>query len=215
MNDNLFQTQYDVTKRSKLKIFYDEKKFLIFTLLSLLLISIVVTSFYLDSKKKKKINLSEKYVMAKIYLQNNEIEKSKKILNELVFLNDSTYSTLALFLITDKKFSEEDKRIVELFDHVIENNKFNIEIKNLLTFKKSLLQADFVSETELINTLKPLINSETLWKPHALSILGDFFFNKSEFVKAAEFYSQIMNIKGLNPAIYEHARSQLILANND
>ena len=90
MNDNLFQTQYDVTKRSKLKIFYDEKKFLIFTLLSLLLISIVVTSFYLDSKKKKKINLSEKYVMAKIYLQNNEIEKSKKILNELVFLNDST-----------------------------------------------------------------------------------------------------------------------------
>ena len=181
MNDNLFQTQYDVTKRSRLKIFYDEKKFIIFTILSVIFISIVSVSFYLESKEKKKRNLSEKYVLAKIYLQTNEIKKSKEILNKLVFSNDSTYSTLALFLIGDKKFSLKNEKMVELFDHVIENNKFNEEIKNLLTFKKSLLQADFASETELINTLRPLINSETIWKPHVLSLLGDYFFNKSEF----------------------------------
>tara|TARA_B110000438_G_scaffold302452_1_gene360167 strand:- start:614 stop:1261 length:648 start_codon:yes stop_codon:yes gene_type:complete len=215
MNNNLFQTQYDVTKKSKLKIFYETKKFLILTFLSIVLISIVGISFHLDSKEKKKIILSEKYVKAKIYLQNNDIEKSKIILNELIFSNDSTYSTLALFLIKDKKFSEENKEIVKLFDYVLKNNKFNEEIKNLLIFKKSLLEANFASETQLINTLKPLINSETIWKPHALSLLGDFFFNKSEFVKATEFYSQILNIKGLNIAIYDHARSQLILANDD
>jgi len=215
MNNNLFQTQYDVTKRSKLKIFYEKKKFLILTFLSIVLISIIGISFHLDSKEKKKIILSEKYVKAKIYLQNNEIEKSKIILNELIFSNDSTYSTLALFLIKDKKFSEENKEIVKLFDYVLKNNKFNEEIKNLLIFKKSLLEANFVSEAQLVNTLKPLINSETIWKPHSLSLLGDFFFNKSEFVKAKEFYSQILNIKGLNITIYDHARSQLILANDD
>jgi len=215
MNNNLFQTQYDVTKRSKLKIFYEKKKFLILTFLSIVLISIIGISFHLDSKEKKKIILSEKYVKAIIYLQNNEIEKSKIILNELIFSNDSTYSTLALFLIKDKKFSEENKEIVKLFDYVLKNNKFNEEIKNLLIFKKSLLEANFVSEAQLVNTLKPLINSETIWKPHSLSLLGDFFFNKSEFVKAKEFYSQILNIKGLNITIYDHARSQLILANDD
>ena len=215
MNNNLFQTQYDVTKRSKLKIFYEKKKFLILTFLSIVLISIIGISFHLDNQKKNKIILSEKYVKAKIYLQNNEIEKSKIILNELIFSNDSTYSTLALFLIKDKKFSEENKEIVKLFDYVLKNNKFNEEIKNLLIFKKSLLEANFASEAQLVNTLKPLINSETIWKPHSLSLLGDFFFNKSEFVKAKEFYSQILNIKGLNITIYDHARSQLILANDD
>jgi len=55
MNNNLFQTQYDVTKKYKLKIFYEKKKFLILTFLSIVLISIIGISFHLDSKEKKKI----------------------------------------------------------------------------------------------------------------------------------------------------------------
>ena len=46
MNNNLFQTQYDVTKRSKLKIFYEKKKYLIHNFISIVLISIIVISFH-------------------------------------------------------------------------------------------------------------------------------------------------------------------------
>ena len=34
----------------------------------------------------------------------------------------------------------------------------------------------------LLETVKPLINSETVWKPHALLLLGDYFASKHEYL---------------------------------
>ena len=102
-----------------------------------------------------------------------------------------------------------------LFDHVLENNKFEEEIKNLIIFKKALFQSHFVSELELLEALKPLINTETVWKPHALLLLGDYFASKKEYLKAKEFYVQILSLKNLHKELYNHARSQLIFITND
>ena len=215
MNENLFETQYDVTKKSKLKKFYEVNKILIFSVILILIIAIASVSFYSATKEKKKILLSDNYQAAKVYLENGDRNKVKNILKTIIFANDSTYSTLSLFLILNENLIVDQGELSNLFDHVLENNKFEKEVKNLIIFKKALFQSNFVSELELLDTVKPLISTETVWKPHALLLLGDYFASKKEYLKAKEFYVQILSLKNLHKELYNHARSQLIFITND
>ena len=215
MNENLFETQYDVTKKSKLKKFYEVNKILIFSVILILIIAIASVSFYSETKEKKKILLSDNYLAAKVYLENGDRNEVKNILKTIIFANDSTYSTLSLFLILNENLIVDQGELSNLFDHVLENNKFEKEVKNLIIFKKALFQSNFVSELELLDAVKPLINTETVWKPHALLLLGDYFASKKEYLKAKEFYVQILSLKNLHKELYNQARSQLIFIAND
>jgi len=215
MNENLFETQYDVTKKSKLKKFYEVNKILIFSVILILIIAIASVSFYSETKENKKILLSDNYLAAKVYLENGDRNKVKNILKTIIFANDSTYSTLSLFLILNENLIVDQEELSNLFDHVLENNKFEKEVKNLIIFKKALFQSNFVSELELLDTVKPLISTETVWKPHALLLLGDYFASKKEYIKAKEFYVQILSLKNLHKELYYQARSQLIFITND
>ena len=215
MAENLFEAQYDVTKKSKLKKFYEVNKILIFSVILILIIAIASVSFYSETKEKKKILLSDNYLAAKVYLENGDRNKVKNILKTIIFANDSTYSTLSLFLILNENLIVDQGELSNLFDHVLENNKFEKEVKNLIIFKKALFQSNFVSELELLDAVKPLINTETVWKPHALLLLGDYFASKKEYLKAKEFYVQILSLKNLHKELYNHARSQLIFITND
>ena len=215
MNENLFEAQYNVTKKSKLKKFYEVNKILIFSIILILIISIASVSFYSESKEKKKIFLSDNYQAAKVYLENDDRNKAKNILETIIFANDSTYSTLSLFLILNENLIVNQGEISNLFDHILENNKFEKEVKNLIIFKKALFQSNFVSELELLKSVNPLINSETALKPHALLLLGDYFASKKEYLKAKEFYKQILSLKNLYKEMYDHARYQLISITND
>jgi len=215
MNENLFETRYDVTKKSKLKKFYEVNKILIFSVILILIIAIASVSFYSETKEKKKILLSDNYLTAKVYLENGDRNKVKNILKTIIFANDSTYSTLSLFLILNQNLIVDQEELSNLFDHVLENNKFEKVVKNLIIFKKALFQSNFVSELELLDAVKPLITTETVWKPHALLLLGDYFASKKEYLKAKEFYVQILSLKNLHKELYNQARSQLIFIAND
>jgi len=215
MNENLFEAQYDVTKKSKLKKFYEANKILIFLAVLIIIIASASVSFYLEAKEKKNIYLSDNYLTAKVYLKNGDRNKAKSVLKTVIFANNSTYSTLSLFLILNENLIADQEELSNLFDHVLENNKFEKEIKNLIIFKKALFQSNFVSELELLEAVKPLINTDTIWKPHALLLLGDFFASKKEYVKAKEFYMQILSLKNLHKELYNQARSQLIFITHD
>ena len=215
MNENLFETQYDVTKKSKLKKFYEANKILIFSVILIPIIVIASVIFYSETKEKKKILLADDYLSAKVYLENDDRDKVKNILKTIIFANDSTYSTLSLFLILNGNLIVDQRELSNLFDHVLKNNKFEKEVKNLIIFKKALFQSNFVSELELLDVLKPLINTETVWKPHALLLLGDYFASKKEYLKAKEFYMKILSLKNLHKELYNQARSQLVLITNN
>ena len=96
-----------------------------------------------------------------------------------------------------------------MFDHLLANNKFSKEVRNLLIYKKVLLNSNFVNESELLESVKPLLNTESLWKPHALVLLGDYFVSKGEYIKAIEFYKGIFTIKNLHNNFYNYVKSQL------
>ena len=66
-----------------------------------------------------------------------------------------------------------------------------------------------------LSHIKPLLNKDTLWKPHALLLLGDYFVSKDEYLKAKEFYIQILSINNLQKELYDQASSQLALIDND
>ena len=57
MNENLFEAQYDVTKKSKLKKFYEANKILIFLAVLIIIIASASVSFYLEIKERNKILL--------------------------------------------------------------------------------------------------------------------------------------------------------------
>ncbi len=215
MNENLFETQYDVTKKSKFRRLYDANKLLIFSTLFVLIIASISLSFYTVSREKKQILLADNYMVAIFYLQNNERDKGRKILKEIILANNRTYSTLSLFLILDEDLVDDQKEISNLFDHLLANNKFEQEVKNLIIFKKTLFLSNFANELEMVENAKQLINTNTLWKPHALLLLGDYFSSKKQYLKAKEFYVQILSLQNLNMELYEQARSQLLLITND
>ena len=215
MNENLFEAQYNVTKKSKLKKFYETNKIFIFSIIIVSIISVASLSFYLVTKEKKRTFLADNYIEAKVYLENGDENKAKNILKTIIFANDGTYSTLSLFLILNQKLIVDQKELSDLFDHILKNNKFEKEVKNLIIFKKALLKSNFVNESEMLVLTKPLINTDTLWKSHALLLLGDYFVSKKEYLKAKEFYMKVLSMKNLHKGLYEQARSQLILIIND
>ena len=215
MAENLFEAQYDVTKKSKLKKFYESNKILIFSFIFILIILFGSFNFYLESKEKKKILLSENYLQAKIYLERGNNSEAINILKEIIIANDPTYSTLCLFLIMNQNLITDYKELSTLFDHILANNKFPKEVRNLLIYKKALFNSNFVNESEFLESIRPLLNTETIWKPHTLLLLGDYFFSKGEYIKAIEFYQKIFTIKNLQKDFYNHARSQLSIISNE
>ena len=215
MAENLFEAQYDLTKKSRIKKFYESNKIFIFSFILILIILFGSFSFYLENQERKKILLSENYIQAKIYLENGNKNEALNTLKKVIFANDSTYSTLSFFLILNQNLISDYKEISALYDHLLENNNFEKELRNLLIYKKSLFSSNSVSETELLETIKPLLNTDTLWKPHALLLLGDYFMSKGENIKSREFYQQILSMNNLHKDLYDQAKSQLVIINHE
>ena len=95
------------------------------------MIIFVALNFYFENQKKKEILLSENYIQAKVYIERGNKVKAKDVLMDLILSNNSTYSILSLFLVLDQNLITDHKVISGLFDHLIENNEFEKEIKNL------------------------------------------------------------------------------------
>ena len=215
MAENLFDTDYDVTKKSKLKKFYESNKIIIFSVILIFIISLGAFNYYLETIKKKKILLSENYFQAKIYLETGYKNEAINLLRELIFANDRTYSTLSFFLMLNRDLIGNYEEISSLFDHLLINNKYKEEEKNLLIYKKILFNSNFANETKLLEDSKLLLNTNTLWKPHVLLLLGDYFVSKNENLKATEFYTQILSINNLHKDLYDQAKLKLESISND
>lgn len=210
MAENLFETRYDLTKKSKIKEFYNKNKILIFTFIFLLTITFFGFLYYQESNENKKILLSDKYIQAKVYLDKEEKLKASQILKEVIFANDSTYSTLSFFMILNENLIEDSGEVSKLFDHLLKNNKYEKEVKNLLIYKKALYKSDFVKESKLLNEIKPLLNDkESIWRVYALLLLADFYFEKKNYMKAKNLYKEILLIKNLRSNFYKEAQSKL------
>ena len=197
------------TRNEKIKIFFiNNKKFLIAILSSIILIVFAYFSYgEIQDRKMKK--LAEKYNNISIKFSTSNKTDVKNELIEIINEKNSTYSPLALYFIIDNEIQSSNEEINKFFDIIINEVNLNKEIKNLIIYKKGLFNASFETENNLIKILNPIINSDSVWKSHALYLLAEYFFDKNQKQKAKEFYSQILDYKKSNENILTETRKRL------
>ena len=197
------------TRNEKIKNFFIENKKKLIISISLSILLIFGFFIFQDFKKKNKIKLAEKYN----YLTINFITEDKKnVENQLIEIikkKDKTYSPLALYFLIDNNIVTEKNKLNSLFDTVIDEIKLEVEIKNLLIYKKALYNSEFETENNLIKILNPLINSESIWKSHALYLMGEYFYSKNEKQKSKEFFNKIIVLEKSNKKIKLEAQKKL------
>ena len=197
------------TRIEKLKNFFIKNKKYLITSLSLIILIIFAFFAYNEMQNKKNKNLAEKYNDIIINFESTDKSKFKKELVEIIYEKNETYSPLALYFIIDNEIKSSNEEINEFFDVIINETKLDKEIKNLITYKKGLFNSDFENENNLINILNPVINSNSVWKSHALYLMAEYFFDKNEKQKAKEFYNQILNFEKSNEKIVQETQKRL------
>ena len=193
------------TRNEKIKNFFVKyKKLLISTLIIIILIFFGYFAFE-EFNERKKIDISNQYNSITIEYSKNNKETTKKLLIELVNKKDSTYSPLSLFFMIDNKLLSNKTEVNDLFDVIIMDK----EIKNLIIYKKALYNADDSNENQLLEILKPILNSESVWKSHALYLMAEYFYSNKEKRKAKEFFSQIILLENANQDLKIESQKRL------
>ena len=199
----------DNTRRQKIiNFFVKNTKKLIITF-SVIILIIFGYFIYEDFQKKNKIKLANRYNLVTIKFISEEKNKVKNELIAIVNEKDRTYSPLALYFLIDNNIINENNKINELFDVVINETELEKEIKNLVIYKKALFNSDFESENNLIQILNPVINSDSVWKSHALYLMAEYFYYKNQRQKSKEFFNQILTLENSNPNIKIEAQKKL------
>ncbi len=197
------------TRNEKIKNFFINNKKLLISILSIIIIFFISYFAFDEFKKRKKIKISDQYNL----IITEYSEKNKKITNnalvELINKKDPTYSPLSLYFIIDNQLIEEPSKINDLFDIIINDVSLEKEIKNLIIYKKALYNADKSSENDLLKILKPLINSKSVWKSHALYLMAEFFYYKDQKQKAKEFFNQIISLENANQDLKIESQKRL------
>ena len=164
------------TRIEKIRNFFsnNSKKLIVsFILILLILFSYFV---YQEYKNRQKIKIAESYnqiVLKEITSENtNDIDKLVKIIEK----KDPIYSALSLYFIIENDLINDKKKVNIFFDLVISSQTEN-EIKNLVTYKKAMFNADSSSENELLKILNPILKSNSVWKSHALLLMADYFIH--------------------------------------
>ena len=209
MDEEITIINNETRKEKIIKFCKNNKKKLIVLLFILIFFPFSFFSYqiYLDKNKEK---ISSKYNLAVTNFEKENNLEIKKIMIEIINSKDKTYSPLALYFIIDNNIEVTNEEINRYFDIIINDTNLESEIKNLNIYKKGLFNSSFTSENELLLILKPIINSDSFWKPHALILLGEFFLDKNQNQKAKEFFSQVISIEMANEKLKTEAKKRLI-----
>ena len=197
------------TRNEKIKNFFTRNKNKIISIVVVLIVILCIFFGYGEYSDRQKIKLSDKYNSITIQYDDQKKEITKKGLIEIIKKKDATYSPLALYFIIDNKLSEQLNEINNYFDILINDTSLEKEIKNLIIYKKALYNADQVDEVQLLEILKPILNSESVWKSHSLYLIAEFFFAKNQKIKSKEFFEQIISLDNSNSDILNLTNKRL------
>ena len=198
-------------KKEKFKNFFvKNSKYLIFSISSIIIL-ILAYFVYLEINSRNQSKLAEVYN----YIVNNfnnlqNSEQSTERLIRIVEKKNSTYSPLSLYFILDNELVTEKNEINKYFDMVINIGSLEKEIKNLNIYKKAIYNSNFVDEAELVEILRPITNSDSIWKSHSLFLLAEFFYYKENKAESKKLLNEIINYENSNSEIKLEAQKKLV-----
>ena len=197
------------TRNEKIRNFFVKNRKILLVILIVIVGTLIGYFAYSEYKENQKLKISDQYnsIMTK-YSEKNK-EETRNSLEELIYKNDSTYSPLSLYFIIDNRLIIEKKKINDLFDNIIKKTSLDKEIQNLIIYKKALYNADNSEENELLDILKPIINSESIWKSQALYLMAEYFYSKGEKQKSKEFFNRIILLENVNQNLKIEAQKRL------
>ena len=95
---------------------------------------------------------------------------------------------MALNLIIDKNIQIKDEEILNLFNTVLSISDIDKSDKDLFKIKKALfLSKENKNEEEILELLKPIINSDSVWRVKALTFLEKYYLTNDEKKKLKNF----------------------------
>tara|TARA_X000001036_G_scaffold379576_1_gene370487 strand:- start:506 stop:1150 length:645 start_codon:yes stop_codon:yes gene_type:complete len=197
------------TRNEKIKKFFINYKKLLISILVLLITLLISYFIFEEFNEKKKLKISDQYNQIVTEHSKDNKQITSNALVELVNKKDPTYSPLSLYFIIDNQLITEKSKVNKLFNVVIEDVSLQKEIKNLIIYKKALYNADDIGENELLKILNPIINSESVWKSHALYLIAEYFFHKGEKQKSIEFFNQIISLENANQELKIESQKRL------
>ena len=197
------------TRNEKIKNFFvKNKRLLLLTISSLVIIVLGFYSFQ-AFKESQREQLSDTYNSAVIKFNEGDRNNALLIMKKVIENRDATYSPLALYFLIDNNLLENQNETNDLFDVLIDKTSLKKEIKNLIIYKKALFNANFSNENQLLDILKPLLNSKSVWKSHALYLIAEYFYSKNEKQKSKEFFNEILKTENANQDLIKEAQKRL------
>jgi len=197
------------TRNEKIKNFFVNNKKSLIVGFSILLIVVIGYLSIGEIKERNKIKLANQFNITTVNFTTEDKQTTIDQLTKLINENDATYSPLALYFLIDNNLIENKDKINSLFDELINETRLDEEIKNLIIYKKALFNSNFLNENDLLQILKPIINSKSIWKSHALYLLAEYFYSKNENQKAKEFFNQIIILPNANNGVKLESQKRL------
>ena len=197
------------TRKEKIKNFIINKKNTIISILIFFVIILFGFFIYQEYLEKNKVKLANKYNALIIEYENGNETNILNSMKEIIKDKDRTYSPLAFYYLLDNNLIASQEEINTYFDIIINEIGLDNENKNLTIFKKGLFNSEFANENELLNILNPVIKSESIWKPHALYLMAEYYFSKNEKQKAKEFLEKLVSLENINDKIKLEAQKRL------
>ena len=121
----------------KITIYYKKNKKKTLFFLSVVIFVLIGLNILREIKKRENILLSEKYIIANLYLSNKQFEAALKNYEEIIVSNNKFYSLLSLNKIIEKDLIDDKNKILFYFEKIEENN-YSPELLDLILFKKAL-----------------------------------------------------------------------------
>ena len=196
------------TRNEYIKNFFKKNFKKLLFIISIFLLILLSFFIYESLKKNKRYTLAKKY---NDIIINNKNYTSPYIIENLKFIidkKDKVYSPLALYYLLDNNYINSQNDINLLFDKIISIKQSN-EKKHLIIFKKALFNLDNFTENQMLETLNPVINSDSVWKAHGLLLMAEFYLDKKELIKSKEFFKKVSEIENLNQSIKQDVQKKL------
>jgi predicted negative regulator of RcsB-dependent stress response len=166
----------------------------IIVLLITIFVFVMAFIFYKHLEKNNNIKIADSYTQASILVKQKKINESKLLLENIISKNHQLYSPLALYMIIDNNIESDNSKIIVFFDKILANNSIDKENLNLIKIKKAIYLIHLDNEKLIVETLNPIINSNSVWKDLAINLISEYFLSKDQKNKADE-YIQLSNNK--------------------
>ena len=197
------------TRKEKIINFIKNKKKTIIFFIFFIILIIFSFFVYQEYNNQQREQLANKYNATIIQYETGDESKVFNLMKEIIEEKDKTYSPLAFYFLLDNDLIVSKQEINKYFDLLINELGLDRENKNLTIFKKGLFNSEFANENELLNILNPIIKSESIWKPHALYLMAEYYFAKKEKQKSKEFLEQLISLENISEKIRVEAQKRL------